>query len=100
MSHGVGISPKDSKNHKTTTPKTFNTAGANLHMHGKPSVAKVKSEVRKAWTKTMEAEERSKLLRILIREGIGTNEVESYLGKQAERKFGGDKGKRNGEAGR
>jgi hypothetical protein len=42
----------------------------------KPTIASVKAEVTVIWTKVLEAEERSTLMRVLAREGIGMREVE------------------------
>ena len=89
MSHEMGIFPNGLTDSEILTTKTNNTAEATQR---KPEVAQVKSELDKVWTKNMEAEERSKLLRTLIKEGIGTRELESYVGRQSLRKFGEGKG--------
>ena len=43
------------------------------------SVAKVKDAVKSDWLKVVRAEERSNFLRELIREGLGTNDVENFV---------------------
>ena len=43
------------------------------------SVAKVKSATKSDWLKVVRAEERSNLLRDLIKEGLGTNDVENFM---------------------
>ena len=42
-------------------------------------------EVRAAWVLVVEAEERIKLMRVLIRRGVGTSEVEFFFKKQSRR---------------
>ena len=89
-SQGVSLELNDSSD-KIHQSKTVKTTEAKKR---KPTVALVKSEVVRTWTGTMEAEERTKLIRKLIREGIGTNDVEGYVVKQAAMKFGRGKGER------
>ena len=69
MSQGAGNTPSNpsDKDQLITNSKVTTEAKPK-----KPMVAKVKSEVNDIWTKCMEAEERSWLLRTLIKEGIGT----------------------------
>ena len=43
------------------------------------SVAKVKSATKSDWLRVVRAEERSNLLRELIKEGLGTNDVENFM---------------------
>ena len=57
--------------------------------------AKLKSEVIKVWKTTAEAEERSWLLQTLLREGIGTPEVENFHQKQNDRMVGKRKNDRD-----
>ena len=59
-----------------------------------PEVATVKGEVKVLFKKVVEAEERSQLLRDLVREGVGLNEVERFYGKSCEFLRGMGKGGR------
>ena len=53
-------------------------------------------EVRAAWVSVVEAEERIKLMRVLIRSGVGTSEVEFFFKRQAWRcRVGKHKDKRS-----
>jgi hypothetical protein len=88
MSHGATV-PTDTYN-----PQKSNTTGAKA-MPGKPTVEIVKREVNAIWTKVVEAEERSRMMRVLVREGIGTNEVERQEGKKAAKRLGGWRDIRN-----
>ena len=49
----------------------------------------------KVWRQCVQAEERSKMLQTLVREGLGTHDVENYRMKQAKMKFGKGKGERD-----
>ena len=60
----------------------------------KPMVAIVKGEVKKYFEKVVEAEERTLLLRGLIREGVGLNEVERFFSKSCDFLRGMGKGGR------
>ena len=53
-----------------------------VQSEGKPVVAKAKGEVERCWEKATEAEERTKLMMNLVKDGIGTNEVENFFGKE------------------
>ena len=83
------------------TPKSRKTAGAMAKTPGKkprkPTAASVKREVIVTWTKVVEAEERSKLMRVLAREGIGTREVEREEERKAAKRLGVGKGARKEE---
>ena len=59
------------------------------------SVDKVKGAVESDWLKVVRAEERSKLLRELVKEGLGTDDVENFMNGQRELRF--KVGKGNGE---
>ena len=48
----------------------------------KGDIAKVKGAVLKEWLGVVRAEERSHLLRGLLREGLGTKDVENFISKQ------------------
>ena len=61
-------------------------------MSYEPMVAQSKGEVRRTWTKTVEAEERTGLVRALLREGIGTADIEAYYGRMCDFLRGGGKG--------
>lgn len=50
----------------------------------RPEVATVEGEVKVLYKKVVEAEERSQLMRDLIREGVGLNEVERFYGTSCE----------------
>ena len=54
-------------------------------------VARQKRKLTTTWTQATEAEEASKLLRTLRREGIGTKEMEGTVTKQMKAKKTGDK---------
>ena len=56
------------------------------------SVDKVKSAVESDWLKVVRAEERSKLLRELVKEGLGTDDVENFMKGQRELRFKVGKG--------
>ena len=60
-----------------------NTAMADTR-NGKPVVARAKGEVAKSWEKVVHAEERSRMMREMIKKGIGTKDVEHYFGKHCE----------------
>ena len=61
-----------------------------------PEVATVKGEVMKSFEKLVESEERTILLRELIKEGIGLNEVEKFFSKSCDFLRGMGKGGRQG----
>jgi hypothetical protein len=67
------------------------TADAKL----KHTAAQVQSAVEKQWMKCMKTEERTKLLRILVKEGLSLNSVEDFMDNQASQKFGKGKFKRD-----
>ena len=48
----------------------------------KSDIAKVKGAVLKEWLGVVRAEERSHLLRGLVRDGLGTKDVENFILKQ------------------
>ena len=51
------------------------------------SIDNVKSAVEKEWLKVVRAEERSKLLKELVKEGLGTDDVENFIEGQARLRF-------------
>ena len=53
----------------------------------------MKGALFKEWLKTAKAEERSKLLRRLVQEGLGTNDVENFIAGQDELRFEVGEGK-------
>ena len=65
----------------------------------KHAIAKVESSVEKSWIKCMLAEEKTKLLRSMVIEGIGTNDVEGYVETQTKKKFGKGKNTRDEKIG-
>ena len=57
------------------------------------SVAKVKDTVKSEWLKVVRAEERSNFLHELVREGLGTNDIENFVtGQEGLRMKVGNKG--------
>ena len=62
------------------------------------SIAKVKSAVEGDWMKVVKAEERSKLLRELVRQGLGTNDVENFVKGQGNLRFEIGKGRGGDES--
>ena len=46
------------------------------------NIANVKDAVKSDWLKVVRAEERSTFLRELVREGLGTNDVENFVAGQ------------------
>ena len=62
------------------------------------SIAKVKSAVEGDWMKVVKAEERSKLLRELVRQGLGTNDVENFVKGQENLRFEIGKGRGGDES--
>ena len=56
------------------------------------SVDSVKSAVEKEWLKVVRAEERSNLLKDLVKEGLGTDDVENFIEGQARLRFKGENG--------
>jgi hypothetical protein len=48
------------------------------------NIAKVKDAVKSDWLKVVRAEERSTFLRELVREGLGTNDVENFVAGQGD----------------
>ena len=91
MSHRVG-SPSNPDDHQPISPKSIHTAGTKFK---ESTAAKVKGDLKKVWIKCMEAEERERLHNALIKEGIGTNDVENYERKRSDKFMGKGKGKRN-----
>ena len=89
--HGVGDIPPNTHNLTTISEQNVITIGA-TEEH---SVAKVEGAVDRVWMQVVQAEERTKFLQTLVREGFGTHDVEHFRRKQADRKFGSGKGERN-----
>ena len=62
------------------------------------AVAKTKGILRTAWLKCTEAEETTRMLRILMKSGVGTNDLERFVAQQNNSKRA-KKGKRGGREG-
>ena len=68
-------------------PILSNTSLSTADLESEGSVAKVKSALLKEWLRTVRSEERSKLLKRLLVEGLGTNDVEDFMAGQDDLKF-------------
>ena len=60
----------------------------------KQVAATVERCVRRAWLRCVKAEERTRLLKVMIREGFGTNDLENFRAKQSNMRFGKGRGER------
>ena len=54
----------------------------------KTQAALIEDELEMIWKKTVEAEQRTSLLTELIREGVGTNDIEGFESNQAAKRGG------------
>ena len=86
---------RNEKNNSSYDRKQSQNSSTAEPTNREASVAQIKGEVDRVWVKCMEAEEKSKLLRTLLWEGIGTNEIESHAEKQSFKKMERERGKRD-----
>ena len=97
---------KSSPNHKSTrflknttdpTSPTKKVTSRRMEKQ-KGEVASVKSELKRVWVQTAAAEERTVFLESLVKEGLGTKDVEKYEANQADMRFGNKRGEINKKA--